>query len=219
MSVAKVSSKKPSNMELSESQTPDAEELRKKATLLRKDINDFEQKKKAVLQEEKRIVNKAQAEKQAKRERYSAVIPILKPDGSSELERCDFRPRWRDGSSFIDVFEANLPLGIILGESENFPVATVVDEVGPESNGETAGLRVGDILHACSACKLEMEMPTWQIMAGGIGVPKTKRFMYQADGRPFEEVMEAIGSNRQDPNARPVVVVVERLDDAKKGMH
>ena len=53
-----------------------------------------------------------------------------------------------------------------------------------------------------------MEMPTWQLLAGGIGVPKVKRFMFSADGQPFEQVMEAVGSNRQDP--RPVLFVIER---------
>ena len=33
---------------------------------------------------------------------------------------------------------------------------------------------------------MEMEQPTWQIIAGGIGRPKTVRFMYSVDGRPFE---------------------------------
>ena len=39
------------------------------------------------------------------------------------------------------------------------------------------------------------------------------RFMYSVDNRPFEEVMEAIGSNRMDPEARPVLIVVERKEE------
>jgi hypothetical protein len=41
-------------------------------------------------------------------------------------------------------------------------------------------------------------------------MPKTKRFVYSVDGRPFEEVMDAVGSNRMDPEERPVILVVER---------
>ena len=152
-----------------------------------------------------------QAQRQEIRERYSAIVPILKPDGSTKEERCDFSPRWKDGSRIL-VCEATLPIGMILGESEEFGATTTVDAVAEGSNAKAAGVRVGDLIRAFTACKVEMEMPTWQILAGGIGVPKTKRFMYSADGRPFEEVMEAIASNRQDPEQRPVLFVIERKD-------
>jgi hypothetical protein len=59
---------------------------------------------------------------------------------------------------------------------------------------------------------MEMEQPTWQLIAGGIGRPKTVRFMYSVDNRPFGEVMDAIGSNRMDPERRPVLIVVERRE-------
>ena len=45
---------------------------------------------------------------------------------------------------------------------------------------------------------------------GGIGQPKTKRFMFATDGRPFEEVMDAVSSNRMDPEGRAVWLVLER---------
>lgn len=105
---------------------------------------------------------------------------------------------------------ASLPLGIILGESEEFPGAVSVDEVTPDSNGQLAGVLEGDLLRACTACQVIMETPTWQILVGGIGMPKTKRFMFSVDNRPFEEVMDAIGSNRMDPEERPVILVLER---------
>jgi hypothetical protein len=150
---------------------------------------------------------------QAKRERYSAVVPILKPDGNTAEERCDFSPFWKEeGSSFVTVFEAELPLGIILGESEEFQGAITVDEVYDDTNGGKAGIKVGDLLRAFTACRLEMVQPTWQLVVGGIGQPKTVRFMYSADNRPFEEVMDAMGSNRMDPQARPIPLVVERRE-------
>lgn len=114
------------------------------------------------------------------------------------------------GDTFITTCEAPLPIGIILGESEDIPGAMVVDEVAEQSNGEAAGVQVGDILRACTACRAMMKAPTWQILAGGIGQPETARFMYMVDGRPFEEVMEAIGSNRMDPEQRPIVLVLEK---------
>ena len=57
-----------------------------------------------------------------------------------------------------------------------------------------------------------MSTPTWQLILGGIGQPKTVRFMYSCDGKrsSFEEVMEAIKSNRMDVGGRDVVIVVER---------
>ncbi|KAL7575870.1 hypothetical protein ACA910_003185 [Epithemia clementina (nom. ined.)] len=188
------------------------EQMREKAESLRREVAEFEQRKKNLADKEKRRLEQAKEEEQALRTRYSAVVPILKPDGSTQEERCDFQPRQKDGSTYIAVFQARLPLGIILGESDDWPGAIVVDEVAVGSNGESGGLKVGDIVHACTACKMEMEMPTWQLLAGGIGVPKTKRFMYQADRRPFEEVMEAVKSNRQDPEERPALFVVERKE-------
>lgn len=129
--------------------------------------------------------------------------------GSTQEERCDFTPRWKEGSRILTI-EASLPIGVILGESDKFGATIAVDEVAQGSSGEASGLRQGDLVRAFTACKVEMEMPTWQLLAGGIGVPKTKRFMYSADGRPFEEVLDAVASNRQDPNERPILLVIER---------
>ena len=114
------------------------------------------------------------------------------------------------GKSRITAVQADLPLGILLGEHEEIPGAIRVDEVAAKTNGESAGVQEGDILRACTACQQTMETPTWQLLAGGIGQPKTKRFMFSTDGRPFEEVMEAVSSNRMDPEGRPVWLVLER---------
>uniref|UniRef100_A0A7S1V1G7 PDZ domain-containing protein n=1 Tax=Grammatophora oceanica TaxID=210454 RepID=A0A7S1V1G7_9STRA len=191
----------------------DAKQLQEKAELLRKEISSFEQNKVDATRREKAAVQKEQAKKQEKRNRYSAEIPIFKQDGSTVVERVDFPPRHKDGSSYIDVAEAFLPLGMIFGESEVFPGAVCVDELAEGSNAEAAGVQVGDLLRACTACQTIMDTPAWQILAGGIGMPKTKRYMYSIDGRPFEEVMEALSSNRMDPEQRPVVLVLEKRND------
>jgi len=214
----------------SSSSSPDpdvdaAKKLRQQAAKLREEVDSLEQRKRDAADAEQRALEQERASAVAQRERYSAVVPILKPDGSTVEERCDFSPRIvirddddddnnENASSFITTCEAALPLGILLGESEEFAGCTVVDEVAPGSNGEAAGLREGDIVRAITACQMTMETPTWQLMAGGIGVPKTTRFMYSVDGRPFEEVMDAVGSNRQDPQQRPMVIVIERRDES-----
>lgn len=191
----------------------EAEKLKQQAENLRKEIESFEQKKRFAEQEARQKVEQERASTAATRDRYSAVVPILKPDGSTMLERCDFTPKYKDGTSFMTTCESNLPLGILLGEGEDdFAGSVIVDEISAGSNGERGGIQERDIVRAFTACKMEMELPTWQLIAGGIGVPRTKRFMYSVDGRPFEEVMAAVSSNRMDPEQRPVFIVVERRE-------
>lgn len=189
-----------------------ARKLREEANKLRQEVASFQQEKEQVAEAEQQQEQEVREEKQVVRNRYSTEVPILKGDGSTVVERIDFPPRFTDGTSRITSCEAFLPLGIILGESEDMAGLTVVDEVADDSNGALAGVQVGDIVRACTACQTIMKAPTWQIMAGGIGMPETCRFMYNIDGRPFEETMEAIGSNRMDPERRAVVLVVERRD-------
>jgi len=195
----------------------DANTLREKADRLRREVTEFEDSKREKERSDQKARDEILEKKQDERLRYSVVIPILKGDGSTEMERVDFKPRLTEAgdgtsspSSVVLAVEAPLPLGIILGEDETLPGAVRVDEVVGDGNGAAAGVRVGDLLRACTACQVTMEMPTWQIMAGGIGRPKTSRMMFSTDGRPFEEVMEAVGSNRIDPEERPAWLVLER---------
>mmetsp|Transcript_4554 Transcript_4554/g.12872 ORF Transcript_4554/g.12872 Transcript_4554/m.12872 type:complete len:246 (+) Transcript_4554:73-810(+) len=188
----------------------EARKLRELASQLRGEVDAFQQEKDEVAAAEEKERDEIIAAKQETRMRYSAEVPILKGDGQTAMERVDFPPRIKDGKSSIMAVQANLPLGILLGEHEEIPGAISVDEVAAESNGERADVREGDILRACTACQQTMETPTWQLLAGGIGQPKTKRFMFATDGRPFEEVMDAVGSNRMDPEGRAVWLVLER---------
>ena len=197
-----------------------AQQWQQQAAQLRDQVQALEQQKRDSVAAEQRQLDVARAAAVAQRARYSAIVPILKPDGSTVDERCDFAPRWRDGSSttsFITTCVAALPLGVILGESEDLHGgAIVIDDVTPGGNGQVAGLQKGDLVRAFTACQMTMETPTWQLMAGGIGIPKTTRFMYSVDHRPFDEVLSAVASNRQDPQQRPMVIVVERKGDMTK---
>lgn len=197
------------------SQSEEAERLKEQAQKLREEIEQFQSEKDSMEEAERRQVQAELDEKQAFIDRYSAVVPILKPDGSTVEEKVQFPPKLsskddENPSSNILVFEAPLPLGILLGEHESIPGMTAVDEVAEGSNGESAGVQEGDLLRACTACKVEMDQPMWQLMAGGIGRPKTVRYMFSTDLKPFEQVMESLGSNRMDPEERSVLLVVER---------
>ena len=158
----------------------------------------------------------ATTEAPAARPGLSVVLPIARPDWSVEDTECFFEPR-SDGSAQLIKFEVEVPCGVILQESDDAggrPIV-VVGAVGEGSNAEAAGLRPGDILRATSAVRQQMEMPTWQLLGGGIGRPKTFRFIFGADldakpARDFEEVLGAVGSNRLDPQGRPAILVVER---------
>ena len=143
----------------------------------------------------------ATTEAPAARPGLSVVLPIARPDWSVEDTECFFEPR-SDGSAQLIKFEVEVPCGVILQESDDAggrPIV-VVGAVGEGSNAEAAGLRPGDILRATSAVRQQMEMPTWQLLGGGIGRPKTFRFIFGADldakpARDFEEVLGAVGSN------------------------
>jgi hypothetical protein len=190
-----------------------AEQLRRKAEQLRNEVNQFEKAKQVGQMEQLAQEEQVRTEREQRRHRYSCVVPILKPDGSTVLERCDFPPRYYDtnnnnNSSSITTVEASLPLGILLGENDDGSIS--IDDVAELGNGATAGLRVTDLLRAITACRVDMALPTWQLLAGGIGRPKTVRFMYGVDNRPLNEVMAAVASNRLDPENRPVLLVIER---------
>jgi hypothetical protein len=215
----------------------DVEYYRNQAEQLRNEIAQFEQQKsrdnELRQQEQNDILNQ---EKQLQ-DRYSAIVPILKPDGTTVMERCTFTPIYTDGTSFITTIESDLPLGIIIGEvtstdttNEENDTNTIlqqrvpyiaIDEMSPNSNGEINGLQTGDIIHACTACKVDMELPTWQLLLGGIGRPKTNRYMHSvvSDGTLrsrssslLEQTMNAIASNRFDPEQRPILLVIERRE-------
>eukprot|EP00571_Detonula_confervacea_P016018 CAMPEP_0172308332 /NCGR_PEP_ID=MMETSP1058-20130122/8956_1 /TAXON_ID=83371 /ORGANISM="Detonula confervacea, Strain CCMP 353" /LENGTH=252 /DNA_ID=CAMNT_0013020717 /DNA_START=998 /DNA_END=1757 /DNA_ORIENTATION=+ len=197
----------------------DTANLLEKARRLRQEVSAIEStkmEKQQVKDAEERArqaeEREAQKQKDKQRMRYSAEVPILKDMGDEIMERVDFPPRLKGGKSRIVTIQAPLPLGLVLGEDASMPGLTSVDEVAPDGNGASADIKQGDIVRAVTACQTTMETPTWQLIAGGIGQPKTKRFIYSVDGRPLEEVLDAIGSNRMDVQGRDAWLVLERMD-------
>jgi len=197
----------------------ETDNLLEKARRLREEVSAIESSKMEIqmekdAKEQARKMEELEMQKQKdnQRMRYSAEVPILKDMGEEVMERVDFPPRLKGGKSRIVAVQAPLPLGLVLGEDDSMPGLTSVDEVAPDGNGASAGVKQGDILRAVTACQATMETPTWQLLAGGIGQPKTKRFMYSVDGRPLEEVLGAVGSNRMDAQGRDVWLVLERID-------
>mmetsp|Transcript_20718 Transcript_20718/g.57562 ORF Transcript_20718/g.57562 Transcript_20718/m.57562 type:complete len:304 (+) Transcript_20718:210-1121(+) len=211
-----------------------SEELREKAAALRREVEAFEATKQQQRDALDQQAAAEQQERQERRLRYSAEVPILKGDGTVSMERCDFPPRLvraddadADGDGDADAqplseifaFQAPLPLGIVLGQEEydaspsrsyeTTPPITV-DDLAESGNAFRAGIRSGDILRACTACQVTMEQPTWQLLVGGIGRPKTTRMMVGTDDKALEQVLETIASNGMDPEERAVWLVVER---------
>ena len=200
-------------MNIGKNDDNNAEKLLKQAEKLRQEVSQFQKKKDAEVQEIQRERQKVEKEKESEYLRYSVEVPILKGDGAEYMERVQFLPRLKGKKkSKIITVQAPLPLGMILGQCDEMPGLTTVDDIGENSNAEAIGVQIGDLLRACTACQVTMQQETWQLIGGGIGRPKTTRMMYSTDGKPFEEVMEALGSNRMDPNERPVWLVLERME-------
>lgn len=183
------------------------EELYDRAKVIRAEIEEFEKSKEESLAKEAEELNTMKEQEEEIQLQYSTVVPILKDDGSTLMERVSFQPKLE--SSKIITYQASLPLGMILSEHETILGAVQVTSLDPDGNAAMLGIKVGSLLRATTACQVTMERPTWQLIIGGVGQPKTKRFMYSVDNRPFEEVLDAVSSNRIDPQQRDVCLVLE----------
>ncbi|GMH56721.1 hypothetical protein TrLO_g4282 [Triparma laevis f. longispina] len=199
----------------------DPDDLLEQAARLREEADAIIREKTevaAVAQEEERTTVQNNA---AYKSQFSVVLPILKDTGKEVDEEVFFKPLFPQpefkeiSSSFgseILRFDIPLPLGIILGQEPTSDLITI-DEIDSSINPLSSSLlKPGDLLRCCSATQTQMSMPTWQLIVGGIGQPKTVRFMYSCDGfrSKFEEVLDALKSNRMDVGGRDVVLVVER---------
>ncbi|OEU07745.1 hypothetical protein FRACYDRAFT_142382, partial [Fragilariopsis cylindrus CCMP1102] len=190
--------------------------LKEKAAELRREVNDYEEIKNLKRKKMEEINQELQNQKDDLRLRYSVEIPILKGDGIEVMERCDFTPRIKQQQQKMAAIQAPLPLGIILGQdivanTGGGGLITTVDDLAVDGNGSViGGIQVGDIVRGCTACQSTMEQPTWQLILGGVGQPKTTRMMFSCDNQPLEEILTAISSNTMDPQQRYVWLVLER---------
>lgn len=138
-----------------------AERLREDARKLRAEIEEYEKRKQDIAMIERENIEAELKARQKIIDRYSVVVPVLKADGTTVNETIQFPPMLeessgRTGSSKILLCEAAFPLGILLGEHQQLEGMTTVDEVVAGSNGELAGIKEGDLLRACTACKVEL---------------------------------------------------------------
>lgn len=77
----------------------EVERMKKEAERIRTEIASFERSKAEAVQRELQEQEQIKSSKQKKRLQYSAEVPILKGDGSTVVERVDFPPRIKDGTS------------------------------------------------------------------------------------------------------------------------
>lgn len=77
----------------------EAERMKKEAERIRAEIASFERQKAEAVQKEIQEQEQIKLAQQKKRLQYSAQVPILKGDGGTVVERVDFAPRVKDGTS------------------------------------------------------------------------------------------------------------------------
>ena len=139
---------------------------------------------------------------------FSAAVPLFnKADGgTTQIETIELTPFYKPGMSRLLVVEATVPVGIILGESEDFWGAAVVDEVAEETYDEQGvDIQPGDLVRGFTACQVIPAARGW-----GRPTNHVARYFYTADFRPFQDLMNALASNRLDPTFRRVYLVLER---------
>mmetsp|Transcript_68072 Transcript_68072/g.154010 ORF Transcript_68072/g.154010 Transcript_68072/m.154010 type:complete len:213 (-) Transcript_68072:196-834(-) len=116
-----------------------------------------------------------------------------------------FSPSFKDDECSLACVEIELPMGMVIEESADIQGRLEVVEVMEGSNAEFAGVKVGDLLRACTAQKTDAYAAAngniaFNVLGGGTtaGVEMNKRALYTADGRPLEGCLEAIGTNSED---------------------
>ena len=130
-----------------------------------------------------------------------------------------FAPRLPD-SDLLSV-RLDMPLGMLLEEQAadeqsnadggSGPPSAVVAELLNDGSARTGGVQEGDVLRACTAVRMAMSYPTWNLLLGGVGKPSLQKVLFQADGESFETVMAALGSNSQTQQGNgQVILFLER---------
>ena len=134
----------------------------------------------------------------------------------------DFMPSWKDDQSSLACVEADLPLGMVIEESETLEGKFEIAEVAEGSNAEKAGVKVGDVFRACSAQKGKPPVDNGEAQ-GGEGnnmMPSDntpKKALFNTKGMRFEAVMTALATNAaaNGGTGRVAMVFERRYEDAE----
>ena len=119
--------------------------------------------------------------------------PALKP--VSEI----LPPSWPDDKSALAQVNVQLPIGMVLAESDKFDGRVEVIEVLPGSNAEGAGVLPGDVLRGVTAMAFNRVKAIQDMDRGNLVEASTRttseRALFICDKQQFESVMRALGSN------------------------
>jgi len=133
-----------------------------------------------------------------------------------------FDPSWKDDNCALAAVEVEMPLGMVIGESDKLKGRIEVLEVLEGSTAEAAGIKAGDVLRAVSAQKKDAQAAAegniaFNAFAGATtsGV-EIRRALYIADGRSFDGCMEALASNsdKNGGTGRAAMVFERRHDES-----
>ena len=141
-------------------------------------------------------------------------ISIALEDGDDAME-CTVRVRVPTAAHRCVRCAMKTPLGVVFEDVEGkITVVEFYDESALGAKGR--GVKIGDVLRACSAMVPEMKYPKMNIIGGGVGRPGWKRVMYTVgyldtlDDVTFDQAMKAIASNAKAGDY-DVELVFERL--------
>jgi len=152
------------------------------------------------------------------------IVDIPSPGGVNELPSRMSLPILQVGSTVFSC-QLNNPLGCVLEEDDQSGAVLVLEIIG-DGNAANAGIAVGDMIRAVSACKSIMTYPPGNLLLGGIGRPGVKKQMIplstgtiDIDDVPvvsgnLDTAVGAIASCRKAN--QPVVLVLERFPDEPK---
>lgn len=138
-------------------------------------------------------------------------LPLV--DNGEVMWGCDLTPLFEESGDRLMFFTAFLPLGLQLtsaprpSELPGSAELIRVEAVEPKGEAELLGIRSGDVLRAVSYVGAGPE-PGWLDKMLGAEAMPMKQVM-KCDGRPLEEVIEALQSNSKNPDGR-LVLLLER---------
>merc|ERR1711988_530039 len=89
-----------------------------------------------------------------KRSYFYGMVKVELGEGFKPMTEV-FNPSWKDDQCSLCVVEVPLPMGMDIEESATMKGRIEVAEIVEGSNAEKAGIRVGDVLRANTAQKID----------------------------------------------------------------